>query len=113
MITKQESSITEGKNIAIIAYITIIGLIIAFVMNNEKKNVFASYHIRKSLGLALTTLALSVIGIIPIIGWLISFIGFFIILYLWISGILNAINNKEKPIPLLGEKYEEWFKNIK
>lgn len=27
----------EGKNIAIIAYITIIGLIVAFVMNNDKK----------------------------------------------------------------------------
>lgn len=52
----------EGKNIAIIAYITIIGLIIAFVMNNDKKDAFASYHIKQSLGLAVTGLALGVIG---------------------------------------------------
>lgn len=102
----------EGKTTAIIAYITIIGLIIAFVMNNDKKNAFASYHIRQSLGLALTALALSLVNIIPILGQIISLIGFFFILYLWIIGLVNAINLKEKPLPLLGKKYEEWFKNL-
>lgn len=28
----------QGKNIAIISYLTVIGLVIAFVMNNEKKS---------------------------------------------------------------------------
>lgn len=112
-VTNTETTNSEGKNIAIIAYITIIGLIAAFVMNNEKKNAFASYHIRQSLGLALTALALSMIGIIPILGWLISFFGFFFILVLWIISLLNAVNSKEKPVPVLGKKFEEWFKNIK
>lgn len=103
----------EGKTTAIIAYITFIGLIIAFVMNNEKKNDFANYHIRQSLGLALTALALSLINIIPVLGWIISFLGFFFILYLWVMGLINAINLKEKPLPILGKKYEEWFKSIK
>lgn len=31
------NSLEEGKTIALIAYLTIVGLIIAFVMNNEKK----------------------------------------------------------------------------
>jgi len=107
-----ESKSAEGKNIAIIAYITIIGLIIAFVMNNEKKEPFASYHIRQSLGLGLTSLALGAIGIIPILGWIINLFGIFVILYMWIIGLMNAINGKEKPIPFLGIKYAEWFKNI-
>ncbi len=47
----------DAKKIAIIAYITIIGLIIAYVMNNDKKLPFASYHIRQSLGLGVTALA--------------------------------------------------------
>ena len=111
----QETTIsksTEGKNTAIIAYITIIGLIIAFVMNNEKKESFASYHIRQSLGLGLTSLALGAIGIIPILGWIINVLGIFVILYMWIVGLMNAINGEEKPIPFLGNKYAEWFKNI-
>jgi len=113
METEQNTTITEGKITAIIAYITFIGLIIAFVMNNEKKNPFASYHIRQSLGLALIALALLLIGIVPILGWFIGFVGFFVVFFLWIMGIINAINEKQKPLPLLGEKFEEWFKNIK
>jgi uncharacterized membrane protein len=111
--TKVETSNSEGKNIAIISYITIIGLIIAFVMNNEKKNTFASYHIRQSLGLAISAIALSMIGIIPILGWIISFLGFFFVLFLWIMGLINALNSKEKPLPVLGKKFEEWFKDVK
>lgn len=104
--------VNEGKNIAIIAYITIIGLIIAFVMNNEKKEHFASFHIKQSLGLALTGLALGVIGIIPILGWIINILGIFVLLYMWIMGLMNAINGKESAVPFLGEKFKIWFKNI-
>jgi len=107
-----EEIINEGKTIAIIAYLTIIGLIIAFVMNNDKKNIFASYHIRQSLGLALTGLAIGIIGIIPILGWFIYIVGIFVLLFMWILGLLNAINGNEKPVPILGEKYIEWFKNL-
>lgn len=103
---------SEGKTTAIIAYITIIGLIIAFVMNNDKKDPFAAYHIKQSLGLGLTGLAMGAIGIIPIIGWLINIIGIFVLLYMWVMSLLTALNNKQKPAPILGEKYEEWFKGI-
>ena len=106
------STVAEGKNIAVIAYITLIGLIIAFVLNNDKKNPFASFHIKQSLGLALTGFALGVIGIIPIIGWLINIIGIFVLLYMWIMGLINAINGNEKVVPILGDKYAEWFKSL-
>lgn len=111
-IENKPVAVNEGKNIAIIAYFTIIGLIIAFVMNNEKKNTFANYHIRQSLGLALTGFALGMIGMIPILGWIVSFFGIFVIMFMWIMGLINAINGIEKPVPLLGEKYLEWLKNL-
>ena len=117
METKSETTFVpnvneEAKKIAIIAYITIIGLIIAYIMNNEKKFQFASYHMRQSLGLVVTSLALWIIGIIPFLGWIISIVGFLVILYMWIIGLMNAINDNEKPIPFLGNKYEIWFKGI-
>ena len=40
----------NGKNTAIISYLTIIGTIIAIILNNDKKNDFASFHIRQALG---------------------------------------------------------------
>ena len=107
-----ETIVIEGKTAATIAYITIIGLIIAFVMNNDKKNAFASYHIKQSLGLALTGFALGVIGMIPILGWIINLFGLFVLLYMWIMGLVNAINGQEKAVPILGNKYIEWFKNL-
>ena len=102
----------ESKKIAIISYITIIGLVIAFVMNNEKKLEFAKYHIKQSLGLAATSLCLFLIGMVPILGWIINILGFFALIYMWVIGLINAINEKEKPVPILGKKFEKWFENI-
>jgi uncharacterized membrane protein len=104
--------ISEGKTIAIIAYITFIGLIIAFVLNIEKKNSFALYHIRQSLGLVLVALVLGIVNIIPILGWVVSIVGSIILLIMCISGLMSALNGKEKPVFLLGEKFQEWFRDI-
>lgn len=103
---------TQDKTIAIVAYLTIIGLVVALVLNNEKRDLFAKYHIRQSLGLVLTSLALSLINVIPILGWIVSMVGAFVLLYMWVMGLLNAINGREKPGPILGEKYEEWLKSV-
>jgi uncharacterized membrane protein len=102
----------QGKDIALIGYLTIIGLVIAFVMNNDKKHEFAKFHIRQSLGIFLSAIALSFIAIIPILGWLVWIVGIFVLLYMWIKGLLNAINGKEEVVPILGEKYAEIFKNL-
>lgn len=102
----------EKSSMGIIAYLTIIGLIVAFVSNQEKKDDYVKFHIQQSLGIALTGFASGIIGIIPILGWLISILGFFFVVFLWIMGLMNAINQKEKVVPILGEKYTEWFKNI-
>lgn len=106
------NTVEEEKTIAIIAYITIIGLIIAFIMNNDKKNSFASYHIRQCVGLALTGLALSVINVIPILGWIVSLFGGIFMFILWVMGLISAISGEEKPVPLLGEKYQEWLAGL-
>ncbi|RAV29552.1 DUF4870 domain-containing protein [Sinomicrobium soli] len=102
----------KEKTMAIIAYMTIVGLIIAFITNREKRVPLTSYHIRQSAGLAVTGLILSVVNIIPILGWIIAILGSFLLLYMWIAGLMNAMNAKQKPIPLLGEKYAKWFKGL-
>ncbi|MEA1787210.1 hypothetical protein U1E44_14000 [Arenibacter sp. GZD96] len=112
METQTQMQNTTDKNMAIIAYITVVGLIIAFISNKDKKDAFTSFHIKQSLGLALTGLALGIISLIPILGWIIWIIGVFVVLYMWVMGLMNAINGKEKTVPFLGDKYGEWFKNM-
>ena len=40
----------QGKTTAVVAYITIIGTIIAYFMNLEPKDRLASFHIRQAFG---------------------------------------------------------------
>lgn len=110
--TITEKTIEDGKNIAAIAYITLIGLIIAFVQNNEKKNAFAVYHIRQSLGIIVTGFALGVVGIIPVLGWLVLIFGSMGLVVLWVIGLMNALNGKMAPVPVLGKKYNQWFAGV-
>ncbi len=106
------SYIEEGKTMAIIAYITIFGLIIAFIINNDKKNSFSAYHIRQSLGLGITGVALGIVNVIPIVGGLVSLLGSIFLIVLWVIALMGAFDGKEKPVPILGDKYQEWLKSI-
>lgn len=112
METNPHTNTSEGKGIAVIAYITLIGLIIAILQNGEKKNAFSAYHIRQSLGLMCTGIALFILGLIPYIGWILSILGTLALIACWIMGILNAINEKEQAIPVVGSLYSKWFANI-
>ncbi|VTP88488.1 DUF4870 domain-containing protein [Sphingobacterium daejeonense] len=106
------NSVNDGKNIAIIAYLTIIGLIIAFVLNNEKRNDFATYHIRQSLGIFLTLFVGGILRYIPLIGWLLSIVVVILMVVLWIVGVINAANGNKKPVPILGEYYKQFIFRI-
>ncbi|MBZ9629483.1 hypothetical protein LB465_01730 [Salegentibacter sp. LM13S] len=110
--TNEAKSTFDPKTIAIIAYLTIIGLVVAFVLNNDKKDEFAAFHIKQSLGLVIISLGLFIIGMIPILGWILSFLGSIFLLYLWIMGLINAVNHKTKPVPVLGYHFQKWFANI-
>lgn len=107
-----ENTTTNDISMAIIAYLTIIRLVVAFVMNKEKNDPFAAYHIKQSLGLCVCGIAVFIVGMIPILGWIASFFGSLFLLYLWIMGMINAINGKVKSVPVLGDKFEKWFQNV-
>lgn len=111
--TKMAANVVEeGKVTALISYLTLIGLVVALVMNNDKKNTFASFHIRQSLGITLTGFVLSLIAIVPILGWIIALLGSLLMLVFWIMGFVGAITGSAKPVFFLGDKYQEWFKSI-
>ena len=104
------NSVEAGKTTAIISYITMIGTIIAFFMNNDKKNSFAAFHIRQMVGLSILSLINSFV-----IGKFSSYAagGIGILLFvLWIIGFIGAVQGQEKKVPLLGDMFQDWFKEI-
>ena len=100
-----QNTIDEGKTMAIISYIfTPIGLLIAYLMNNDKNNAFAKFHIGQSVRLAI--LGAANYALERILPHTIDFISSFIslgILVLMILGIINAVNGKTKKLPIIGE----------
>ncbi len=102
--------VEEGKTMAIISYITLIGTIIAYVMNNDKKNTFAAFHIRQMIGLGVFGLINSFgIGSFSVKASMVISIALFV---LWIIGFIGAIQGEEKKIPLVGDLFQDWFKGI-
>ncbi|APY00015.1 hypothetical protein CLV86_2775 [Lacinutrix venerupis] len=103
--------IEEGKMMSVVAYLTIIGSIIALITNNDKKNPFVAFHVRQGLGLCLTYLLLGYfIGSFN--SWAIS-IGFWIGFgVLFFYGLIGAITGKMNEVPLLGPLYQKIFSNI-
>lgn len=101
----------QNKNAAIVAYLTIIGSVIAIFMNSENKSSFASFHIRQALGIFLTFFALGYpIGYFD--SWMISSAFYIFFFILWIFGFMGALNNEEKKVPLLGNFYQNIFKSL-
>ncbi|OXS59841.1 hypothetical protein B1A99_09890 [Cohnella sp. CIP 111063] len=96
-----ESDVQQNKGMAMVAYILFFIPLLA-----AKESPYAQYHARQGFNLFLLALATNVVlGIIPIIGWLLLPLANIGILCLVIIGILAAANGQAKPLPLIG-KYE-------
>lgn len=105
-----DQDIQEGKTLAIVSYLTFVGLIIAIIMNLEKRNPFTYFHARQMLGLIIMLLVSNISekyinSWLGTIFWIITFV-------CWLYGIFTASKGENKPIPLIGEYFQEWFRKI-
>ena len=121
--TKVHQFLEEGEaiKIAVIAHITIIGLVIAITMNADKKSELATFYIRQVLGISVLGLLSAIIvfgtALIPVIGPLliapiVSVILFIPLLVLFIMSLLSAIKGKKKEVPVVGKMFQKWFASI-
>lgn len=105
--TKQE------KTTAIIAYVTVIGTIVALFMNRENKNSFVYFHVRQALGLWITFFIMGAFTSTFSNSWLIS-TPFYISIFALLSfGLITAANGEEKPAPILGPYLQQGLAFIK
>lgn len=82
----------DAKTTGIVAYLTWIGLLIAFLAGDKEG---AKFHLNQ----ALVIMLFSLLSVIPCIGWI---WGIFM-LVCWIMGLVAAINQEEKEVPLIGK----------
>lgn len=106
----------EDKTVAVLAYITLIGFIIAIVLHGNNKTKLGSYHLKQALGLiafgVASWVATIIIAFIPFVGFILLILSPILwigILVLVIMGIINASGGQEKPLPIIGNMAAKLF----
>lgn len=78
-------------------------LILIPLLTDAKSDPYVKFHVKQGLVLLIASFGSMVLGVIPILGWiLIPFYSLFILI-LAIIGIINALTGKEKALPLIGK----------
>jgi uncharacterized membrane protein len=102
---KTESSDAEkNKAMGIVGYIIPILFFIPLVSEEGKKSPFAKFHANQQLNLLLAAVVVNIVGgVIPFIGWFIILpLGSIFLIVVAIMGIINASKGDMKELPLIG-----------
>lgn len=91
------------KATGIVAYISIIGWIIAYCAGDKEG---AKFHLNQALVVDVTMIIMNILSgvlgaIIPILGAVVSIVAFVVWIF-WLLGLIWACQDKEKEIPILG-----------
>ena len=90
----------DKKTTGIVAYLTIIGWLIAFLAGDKEG---AKFHLNQALVIVLVGLAASIIlPLIPILGGLLALVVNVAQWVFIIMGIISAAKDEEKELPIIG-----------
>ena len=98
--TKAKSTPSKSNDtaMAVVAYI----LFFIPLLTESKNDPFVMFHVKQGLVLLITGVAVSILGMIPILGLLALPLNL-VLFVLWIMGILNALNGEKKELPIIGQ----------
>ncbi len=107
----ENQTVNEGKTAAIISHFWIIGVIIAFVLNLNKKNSFASFYIRQTLGLNILQFLNGLI-VYKFLGGLAGWIVGALLFILWGISFIAVLKEEKKLVPVVGDFFQNLLKGI-
>lgn len=90
----------DTKTTGIVAYLTWVGLLIAFLAGDKEG---AKFHINQSLVIILFTIAGGIIMVIPVVGTILGGLWSLFMIVCWIMGFVGAIKEEENEVPLIGK----------
>lgn len=88
----------DKKATGIVAYITLIGWLVAFFAGDKEG---AKFHLNQALVLIIANVVVGVLGVIPFVNIVAGILGIFVFVC-WIIGLIAACKEEEKEIPLIG-----------
>ncbi|MEC4113786.1 hypothetical protein [Myroides pelagicus] len=103
--------VKDGKTMAVIAHITVIGCLIAIFMNMDQKNKYAGFYIKQAFGVHLLFYALAYfVGMFD--SWMITSAFFLCFFILWVFSFVGALSNEIKVLPTVGVYFQKWFNKL-
>ncbi|MBW6441905.1 hypothetical protein K0B04_03340 [Patescibacteria group bacterium] len=108
---KVEESKSEEENVgmAVVAYF----LFFVPLLTDSKDDPFVKFHVKQSLLIFCSGVALNVLWfVLPIsrFFWFIYQLAYVGLLVLFVIGVMNAINKQEKELPYIGKYADKFFK---
>lgn len=102
----------NGKTQSILSYLGILWLV-AFFAGKDTRDHLSRFHLKQGFGLFIIGFIFNVIVMIiamvaPSIGLILSYFGI-AFLVLMIIGIIHAVNEVKKPLPIIGNMFVDKF----
>ena len=88
----------DKKTTGILAYITWIGWLIAFLAGDKEG---AKFHLNQALVVNLASIVCGILGYIPVVNLVGGILGIVVFVF-WVMGLIAAIREEEKPLPVIG-----------
>src|SRR5205807_1433837 len=95
------------KTAGLLAYITIIPAIIFLVMEPYNKNKFVRFHAFQCLFIAVAGIAVNVVAIVPVLGWIIAPLAWLVLFVGWLICLIKASQGQKFKLPLIGDFAEK------
>ena len=87
------------KVTGILAYFSLVLWIVAYCAGDKEG---AKFHLNQALVLTIANIIITIISRITVVGAIIGAILAIVWLVFWIMGLISAIKEEEKPLPLIG-----------
>ncbi|MBR2295147.1 MAG: hypothetical protein IJ869_05240 [Clostridiales bacterium] len=93
----------NDKVFAILCYVGILWLL-GLLIAPEKDHAFVKNHVNNGILLSICGVVVSIICVIPIIGWILGALLGIAIFVFWIMALIAAIQGKMHTLPIIGDK---------
>jgi len=92
--------ISDNKIFAVLAYTSLMGIIIALLVNNSP---FTRFHAKNGAILEVATIIALAFLVIPFVGWIVSPIMIIVLSVIRIVGFVNTLKGKAKELPIVSD----------
>jgi uncharacterized membrane protein len=88
---------------SVLAYLTWIPALVFLLVAPYNLSPRIKFHAIQELGLTVASMAVGIVWIVPILGWIVGFLGFSALLVCWVLCIVKASQGSAFKLPVIGD----------